>query len=831
MLCVGRFLVRPVPGPLDRPVELAKPVAAPAPLPVSEEETEAPLVGINVHAELIDFCAQIRQTQRFRNNEETALEATFEFELPKGCAVSSFQADIGDRHLSGTVKEKEEAKEEYDDALAAGHCAGLMYSKDEDPNTFCLELGNVASGAEAFVTVTYEVLATMEDNKLVLTLNGSDAESVNFAPPPADTPDFDARVRPGFHFDVHIATNSAVKTLSSPSHPVSIHMLDKGEAEVRLAEGANWKENKNFVLEVEVEDPHKPSVRVQKFDDTQFAMVSFYPKVETPQTKCEMIFVLDCSGSMSGSAINRAKETLVCFIDRLPKEAYFNIVSFQSNFELFKSESVPVNEENLKEAKTFVAKLRAGGGTNIYDPLTAIFQHPIKPGYPRQVFILTDGEVEDKEECINLVRENSNTTRLFSFGIGNYVDMDLVNCMARAGQGKSCFVCDSSSVRDSVMNQLERALQPGLTHIRVQWFDAATDKPIADGQIRQTPYNPPPIFCGSRLVTFAILPEKCPVCKIVLTGSFGDSSYTSEVVFDPTSTENTPGEQIVKLGVRSMIEDIQTGCGGISLDKPEQIKKAVVPLSVKFGILSEFTAFVVDTRECEALQDSMVTRRVTRKSEYERVRMMSYALKYNTSLIELNLGCKNIGDEEAGMISDALKCNTTLTTLNLESNYIGDEGAKMISDALKCNTTLTRLNLGDNDIGAEGAKMISDALKCNTTLTELYLWDNSIGACGAHAICEPLIYNTMNELHLNGNNIGDEGAKMISDALKRNTALTLLDLSDNNIGDEGARMISDALKCNTTLTELNLQCNNIGDAAKEQLRRAWGPRDQSKLYL
>ena len=30
-------------------------------------------------------------------------------------------------------------------------------------------------------------------------------------------------------------------------------------------------------------------------------------------------------------------------------------------------------------------------------------------------------------------------------------------------------------------------------------------------------------------------------------------------------------------------------------------------------------------------------------------------------------------------------------------------------------------------------------------------------------------------------------------------------LADNNIGDEGARMISESLKTNTTLTELNLE--------------------------
>ena len=37
----------------------------------------------------------------------------------------------------------------------------------------------------------------------------------------------------------------------------------------------------------------------------------------------------------------------------------------------------------------------------------------------------------------------------------------------------------------------------------------------------------------------------------------------------------------------------------------------------------------------------------------------------------------------------------------------------------------------------------------------------------------------------------------------------------NNIGDEGAKMISEGLKSNNTLTRLNLQCNYMKDAANE----------------
>ena len=77
-------------------------------------------------------------------------------------------------------------------------------------------------------------------------------------------------------------------------------------------------------------------------------------------------------------------------------------------------------------------------------------------------------------------------------------------------------------------------------------------------------------------------------------------------------------------------------------------------------------------------------------------------------------------------MSDALKINTTLTTLDLRREqaqktmvmieWIGCDGLK------QCCTHLVEQTQTDNNIGAEGACVLSDALKVNTTLTTLDLW-------------------------------------------------------------------------------------------------------------
>ena len=81
------------------------------------------------------------------------------------------------------------------------------------------------------------------------------------------------------------------------------------------------------------------------------------------------------------------------------------------------------------------------------------------------------------------------------------------------------------------------------------------------------------------------------------------------------------------------------------------------------------------------------------------------------------------------------------------------------------------------------------------------------------------------------NNIGDDGAKAIAEALKVNPVLTFLNLRWNDIGDNGARAIAEALKVNAVLTKLNLEDNNLGDAGEKAVRKAVKNRSGFVLEL
>jgi hypothetical protein len=66
------------------------------------------------------------------------------------------------------------------------------------------------------------------------------------------------------------------------------------------------------------------------------------------------------------------------------------------------------------------------GGTVIYKPLEDIFKSQLIEGYPKQIFLLTDGGVSDTNQVIDLVRKNTKYSRTHTIGFGSDVSQALI---------------------------------------------------------------------------------------------------------------------------------------------------------------------------------------------------------------------------------------------------------------------------------------------------------------------------------------------------------------------------------------------------------------------
>ena len=112
------------------------------------------------------------------------------------------------------------------------------------------------------------------------------------------------------------------------------------------------------------------------------------------------------------------------------------------------------------------------GGTNISSPLREIYNSDnvySKINLSKNILILTDGEVDNRNECINLIATNSNKFRIHSIGIGSSFDKILIEKCGKLGKGTSSFVENVENINSVVIDTLNKGLRPYITDIKFEF--------------------------------------------------------------------------------------------------------------------------------------------------------------------------------------------------------------------------------------------------------------------------------------------------------------------------------------------------------------------------
>ena len=162
------------------------------------------------------------------------------------------------------------------------------------------------------------------------------------------------------------------------------------------------------------------------------------------------------------------------------------------------------------------------------------------------------------------------------------------------------------------------------------------------------------------------------------------------------------------------------------------------------------------------------------------------------TLILQSTGCD---EQSAFAAAKLLRTTNTLKILEMSNSSLGSKGVTYIADALKSNRTLYYLCLTSTACGDKGVVSLANMLCCNETLTTLTLSN----------------FDDVKEGNSNYNEVGDDGAVALADALQVNNSLKLLHFRDNGITNKGFKYFGKALLKNTNLEELCV--NRPGDAS------------------
>ncbi|XP_068563203.1 von Willebrand factor A domain-containing protein 5A-like [Cebidichthys violaceus] len=589
-----------------------------------------PLKSVEVELEVRDHVATVVSTLNYENKEDKPLEAVFVFPLPGDAAVCHFSAKIGQTHIVAEVKEKQEAREQYDDALSSGQQAFLLEESEQSPDIFSLSVGSLPPGESASIRLEYVIeLAVQADEGLRFCLpavlnpryqpqgsGGSEGGNVQVTSVPASLVPY------SLSFSARVSSPRPVSKVESscPLEPLQYLNTEQTQATVKLAAGHKF--DRDVELLIYYKDAHQPTAVVEAGQTSSqpgtlmgdpVVMLSLYPEfpqaVMSSVASCgEFVFLLDRSGSMSGGKIKRARDTLLLLLKSVPLGCYFNIYSFGSSYEHIFPKSVEYNQKFMEKALKKVDKMEADlGGTEILKPLKHIYSQPCIPNQPRQLFVFTDGEVGNTKEVINLVKKNSGSHRCFSFGIGEGASSALINGLAKEGGGHAQFITGTDRMQPKVMQSLRFALQPAVVDISVTW-----DLPKG---VSVNALSPPitALFQGQRSLVYAQLTgqsseasEGCVTVKYSLAGN----PSQNQLHFSLTPAEDT-GLTVHRLAARTLIRSLEMEEREREGPEDGGVKKKVVDLSVQSGVSSAFTAFIaVNKDNSEAIQGPLVRRNV-----------------------------------------------------------------------------------------------------------------------------------------------------------------------------------------------------------------------------
>lgn len=183
-----------------------------------------------------------------------------------------------------------------------------------------------------------------------------------------------------------------------------------------------------------------------------------------------------------------------------------------------------------------------------------------------------------------------------------------------------------------------------------------------------------------------------------------------------------------------------------------------------------------------------------------------------------------------------------LTLLNLNCEFIGTTGIqKLAKSCHKCQVTsrdiptphspLVGLWLEANDIYPRGAEAISQIIQHSPEMRYLYTSNNNFGNSGLERLAQVASLQ-LDVCHLGSNKVDHVGAQVIADVLlSENSVLQTLVLDGNNLGDAGAIIIAEGLKKNKNLKKLDLRNNRIGKAGMLALFEALKSHNMTLQYL
>lgn len=568
-----------------------------------------PLRHTDVNARVSGPVSSVTVTQQFHNPFSSKIEAVYVFPLPENAAVSDFVMTVGDRRIRGVIREREEAQRIYAQARSQGFVASLL--TQERPNIFTQKVANIEPGRQIDIAITYFNTLTFADGSYEFTfpmvvgprfnppmstgerefgVSGSGVGAVARGAQGASGQQAEVQyLRPGersghdIALSVDIDAGVPIESVTSSSHVINVSRPDASHARVSLGR-LDRIPNRDFVLRYRVAAGSVRSGMVTHTDETgtYFALTIVPPAAleSLPRRPLELVCLIDCSGSMDGYPIEKAKAAAKRVIAQLRPQDTFQVIRFADAPSQLAPHPLAATSDNIRRGTSYINSLKGAGGTYLLDAVRTALTLPRDPAHERIVCFLTDGYIGNEPEIIAEIRQHLGSAHVFSFGVGSAVNRDLMDSMARVGRGAVAYVGPNDDVADAIDPFVNRVMHAALTNVSLDFQGCQ----VADVYPRRLPdlFVDRPVTVVGRFVG-------SPTGQIVIKGTPDrrDGSTWSLPVSVPACT--APHKAIAQIWARTKLAqlgDLRT------TDSSPSLRHETLQTALTYNLVSDLTAFL-----------------------------------------------------------------------------------------------------------------------------------------------------------------------------------------------------------------------------------------------
>ena len=557
----------------------------------SEDDQYAiPLKGVYIKAEIQDLLSEVSVTQTFTNAENKNIEAAYTFPLPIDAVLLNFSVTLNEKHLIGTVQERKQAEEDYEEAIVDGNTAILL--QQVEAGLYTVNIGNLTANETAVIAFQYTQLHNWTED--VLRWHIPTVLAPRFGQPviePQHVPDVDILVE--HTYTLSVAINGLLKRaiIESPSHDIDVKVKDENTF-VQLQEGRAFLD-RDLILNFRLSSD-KVSVVCDKDIEGYVALASFCPthpaqvnnEQENEKQSRLIKLLVDCSGSMTGESIAQARVALLNIIDSLNEKDQFVLIRFGSSIAKDIPKPLQATKENIIHARNVIAKMDADlGGTEIFVALEQAIKLA-KNNESADILLITDGEVWDDvtensqtQKMIEL--SNKNQQRIFTVGVGSSVSERIVRELAEGTQGACELVNPEEGMAEKIERHFKRIYADQAKSIVVEW----PTQPFW-----QTPVQH--YFTGDTLHVFARFTKK-PTGTVKLIADFGGEQVmhqTADITSVETDNEITT---LARIAANQKLKGIEYA-------------EEKIALAIKYQLMCRETAYlIIDVKPEDLKTDGM----------------------------------------------------------------------------------------------------------------------------------------------------------------------------------------------------------------------------------